>query len=444
VDVFQNQTTLHPLGLLAVAILGVAVLLLPRRYAMVPMLVMACFISPAQRIVVLSLDFSLFRLLILFGWARILLFGVEAGFRWKPIDSVMTAWVLCGLAMATLREGTAAELTYRLGLAFDAAGTYFLVRLLLRDLGDVLVLARAAALLSLPVAATFVLEHLTGRNMFAIFGGVAEWTEVRDGRVRCRGPFAHPIYAGCFWATWLPLILALWRDRREARWLAPAGLAAVAVITYTSASSTPVLAVVLAVVALAAYPWRRHTRALRWSVAGGLVVLHFAMNAPVWHLISRVDVLAGSTGWYRYRLIDGFIRNVDQWWLAGTRAYDSLWGPTYKAVTNQYVLEGVEGGLLTLTLFVAMIVLGFRAAGRLVRSRDADGPGRLMAWALGAAFLVHAIDFLAVSYFGQVLIAWYLALGILARLDPGPVPVPAPRPAAVRTPPRVLARPTTS
>jgi len=417
-----------------VALLGLAMLLVPRRYAAVPMLLMACFISPAQRVVIFSLDFNLLRLMILFGWARILLLGETAGFRWRWIDTALILWTCSGLAAAWLREGAFGAVVYRLGLAYDAIGMYLLFRLLIRSLADVEAIVRCACVIAIPVAAVFVLEHLTGRNVFAVFGGVSPITEIRDGRVRCRGPFPHPIYAGCFWAALMPLMAALWFRPGSARWLAPVGITCAIVVVITTASSTPLLAVIAAVAATAAFPFRRYLSLARWGTVIGLVVLHNVMQAPVWHLISRVDVVSGSTGWYRYRLIDGFIRGFDQWWFTGTRAYGELWGPSYKAVTNHFILEGVEGGLLTLALFATMIVLAFRGVGRLRRAiAPSDRYRQILVWAVGATLFVHCMNFLAVSYFGQVILAWYLALAAAGSLTPamGTRPrrrrVPAPR-----------------
>ena len=45
--------------------------------------------------------------------------------------------------------------------------------------------------------------------------------------------------------------------------------------------------------------------------------MHVLMKQPVWHLLSRVDVAGGSTGWHRYHLVDKFIENWREWWLLG-------------------------------------------------------------------------------------------------------------------------------
>ena len=58
---WSNQTTLHPIGLAAVLVLGIVMLSVPRRLAVVPLIVLACFISQRQRIVIMTLDFDLLR-----------------------------------------------------------------------------------------------------------------------------------------------------------------------------------------------------------------------------------------------------------------------------------------------------------------------------------------------------------------------------------------------
>jgi hypothetical protein len=414
---YFNQTQLHPAGLVAVCVLGLAMLFVPRRFALIPMLILACFISSAQRIVVAGLDFDLLRVMVIFGWTRILLFGETKGFRWKHIDTVVAVWALSGMTIAFLRELTFGSFVQGLGLTFDVIGMYFLFRLLIREWADLEILLIACAVITVPVTVTFLVEQQTGRNMFSIFGGVAPVTEVRDGRVRCRGPFSHPIYAGCFWASLLPLFWAMFRHDAAWRWLMLGALLCTGVLIFTTASSTPVLAVLAALFATGMYRFRGFVPLLRWATVGGLVTLHFLMRKPVWHLLARVDVLAGSTGWYRYRLVDGFIRNADVWWLLGSRDYEQIWGPTYYAVTNQYILEGVEGGLLTFVLFIAIVVLAFRGLGACLRA--ATSPARhLMAWCLGSALFVHSTAFFAVSYFGQIQMLWYLTIAAVGSLAP--------------------------
>src|SRR5690606_19445613 len=121
----------------------------------------------------------------------------------------------------------------------DAAGMYLLFRVLIRDMEDICAFAKAIAFISVPVAAAFTVEYVTRYNMFSVFGRVPEITEMRQGKLRCQGAFPHPIIAGCFWATVLPLVIGLWWAKPKYRWLSAVGVICCTWIVFTTASSTP-------------------------------------------------------------------------------------------------------------------------------------------------------------------------------------------------------------
>lgn len=187
-------------------------------------------------------------------------------------------------------------------------------------------------------------------------------------------------------------------------------------IVIMCASATPVTAVALGLVAAAFFPLRKRMAIVRWGILASLVGMHLLMNAPVWHLISRITVVGGSTGWHRYYLIDQAINRVGEWGFIGTKS-TSHWGWGLFDITNQYVLVGVKGGLLTLILYVAVIALSFRAVGRMLTHSAPDRYQTVLTWAIGASLFVHCMNFIAVSYFGQIIVVWYMLLGIIGSLD---------------------------
>lgn len=424
---WANQTIIHPLGFALVVVAGLTMIVVPRRYAIWPMLAIACFVAPAQRVTVAELDFSLLRILVLFGWMRLFAHGELRGFAWRPLDTVLVAWAAVSTAAYTVQIGTLAALTNRLGASFDAVGTYFLVRCLVRSWDDVRHAVRASIVLSVPVLAAFLVEASTGRNLFAFFGGLPEFTVERDGRLRCQGAFSHSIMAGCFWAAAMPLIAAHWWGERRDRPPMLVGLLACGVIVFLTASSTPVMSVIFAILGAALFGLRWRMRQLRWALVITLFGLHMVMNAPVWHLVARINIVSGNTGWHRYHLIDQAINRFDEWWLYGTPT-TAHWGWGLADVTNQFVLEGVRAGFAGLGLFVAAIVIAFRNVGMLWRAVQHDRLRTATAWALGVTLFVHCMNFMAVSYFGQIIVVWYLLLGIignaheLAAASPRPLP----------------------
>jgi hypothetical protein len=416
---YDNATVVHPLGLAALLILTGALLALPRRLAFLPLLLLAALIPAAQRIVIAGLDFTFLRLLIVAGFVRVLARGEHRGLRWTPLDSALVAYTLVeGLVyLARMRSGP--SLTLQLGVTFDVFGMYFLMRMLVRGWQDIDRLALSAILVSIPTAAFFLVEAQTGRNPFSALGGVPVLTVIREGKLRCSGAFGNSILAGCFWASLIPLMVA--RGLRANRPLAGLGVCCALIVVITCASSTPIMGLLFGAVGTALYPLRFELRWVRRGLSALLVFLHIVMKAPVWHLISRIDVVGGSSGYHRYNLIDKFIQNFRDWWLLGTNSTGG-WAWGLHDVANQFVAAGVRGGLAGFVAFIVLLVQAFKQTGLTLRSVRNDRTKTAYAYALGICLLMHIGMFFGVSYWGQIEVVFYAnlaAVGSLAamRLD---------------------------
>ena len=413
---WADQTTLHPVGLAMVLACGLAAIVLPRRYAVWPFILIACFVAPAQRVVVLGLDFNFLRLMVLFGWTRVLARNEWRDMAWTTLDTLLIAWAAVSTVTYTLLMGSSAAFVNRLGISFDAVGMYFVFRWLIQGWQDLDSCVLGLMLAAVAVAIAFLIENQTGRNIFSVFGGVPAITIVREGRLRCQGAFAHSILAGCFWASIMPLIAAQWWARPDRRGLVVAALAACCVIVVCCASSTPVMAVLAGLAGGVAFFVRRYMRLVRWSALLLVVCLHMVMNAPVWHLIARVSAVGGSTGWHRYKVINEAIDHFGEWWLLGTASV-AHWGLWAGDVTNQYVAEGINGGIWRLALFVAVITAAFGSLGVPLAKQRHRRVHIAVVWAAGVALFVHCISFVAVSYFGQIIMTWYLSLAIIGSIS---------------------------
>jgi hypothetical protein len=190
------------------------------------------------------------------------------------------------------------------------------------------------------------------------------------------------------------------------------------IIIFCCASSTPASGVLSGVIGGCMFYFRRQMKIVRWSIVGVLVILHVAMQAPVWHLIARFSAVGGSTGYHRFYLIDQAIRHFSDWAVMGCSGYTVLsWGIFRGDVTNQYILEAVNSGFVTLCLFVYCIVVAFKEVGRLCRCQRPHSYEMKLAWALGVCLFVHCMMFIGVSYFGQSSILWYMLLAVIGSLS---------------------------
>jgi hypothetical protein len=162
-----------------------------------------------------------------------------------------------------------------------------------------------------------------------------------------------------------------------------------------------------------------------WATLVAVVSLHLIMKAPVWALMGRVSGLTGGTGWYRSELITQAINHIGEWWFWGTD-YTAHWmpfvlpeNPNMVDITSQYIAEGVNGGLLTMLLFIGMIALCFRQLGRRLRvlySEDAGADAKAT-WCIGVALFAHALSFVSVAYFDQLVVFWYFLLACVSSLS---------------------------
>lgn len=421
-----NETNIAPLGFAAIILLGIAMLILPRRHAVIPMLIISCFIPVGQRIAVFSLDFTLLRIMILFGWTRILMRRETTGLRWISLDTAVVLWVISSMLAYLFFYGTMQAFIIKLGYSFDVFGGYFLFRILINDWEDFYRVLRGFIIISIPVAIFFAIEHRTGRNLFGTLGGVPEITFVRDGRLRCQGAFVHPIAAGCFWATLLPMIGALWFYGGKKRMLAATGITTSFLIVVFCASSTPVVGVMAGFGAISLFPFRHLMKLIRWGALACLVGLHFIMEAPVWALIARASMVGGSTGYHRYLLVDSTINHFEEWWLCGTNTYPN-WGHATFDLANQYVHEAVRGGLMTFILFLIVLGIAFKRVGPLLRPAPRDPNRPFLGWSLGSSLFAHCVCFIGLHYSYQTLMNWLLVVAAIGSLSL--VQAPAARPA---------------
>jgi hypothetical protein len=412
-----EQSTLNTLGLIFIVTMCFFILILPRRYAIAPLIVITCYMTLGEDVLVNGFHFTMFRILALVGWVRILSRGEIRNFKINPIDKLFVCWVIANATCDVILWGTYAEFVNRLGFAYNALGLYFMFRILIRDLDDIKRTYRIVAVLIIPLGFFMLAEKITGHNAFAVFGGVDAITRVREGSLRCQGPFAHPILAGSFGATLCPLLFALWWQGARNRVIAVLGILSAITITVTSASSGPAFALMFGILALIMWNWRQHLRKLRWAIAITLIGLQMVMKAPVWFLLGRVSLFSGSTGFHRAYIIDHFIGHFSEWWLVGVKD-TAHWGALMADVTNEYVFQGITGGLLTLVLFIWIIVRCFRGVGLTVRGmKDAPFADQISVWVLGAALLTHAVNYISIDYFDQNVVNWYMLLAMISTVS---------------------------
>ncbi|MCS7017291.1 MAG: hypothetical protein NZM42_14390, partial [Gemmatales bacterium] len=292
---------MNALGTIFVIVNSLALLALPRRWAALPLLVGACYMTLGQGVEIGPFSFTIIRILALVGFVRVLVRGERPAGGLNGMDRLMLVWSVWALVSSAFHNEPQNVLVNRLGLVYNTLGIYFLLRCFCQGMDDVVQLVKLTAVVLVPVALEMVNEQITGRNLFSIFGGVSEEVAVRNDRLRSQGSFAHAILAGTVGAVCVPLMAGLWR---KGAWLPKAGMLACLAMVFTSASSGPLGSLLLGSLALLLWRWRHWTRQMRIAAVIGYVLLDLVMKAPAYYLIARIDLAGGSTGWHRAALIE--------------------------------------------------------------------------------------------------------------------------------------------
>jgi hypothetical protein len=403
----------NPLAATFISVSALALLVLPRRWAPLPLIVGTCYMTMGQGLEVGPFSFTAVRLLVGAGAIRVVLRGERLAGKLNALDWLMIAWSTWAIANSPFHTEEGA-LTFRLGLVYNQAGIYFLLRIFCQTLDDVVRLCRATAFLLVPVAVEMAYEHAAFHNLFSIFGGVPDVPQLREGKIRAFGPFSHPILAGTVGAVTLPLMAGLWREYRTT---ALVGIGVCLFIVMASASSGPFMSAMAAIAGLCMWPYRMSMQRVRRMAVAGYILVDLIMTAPAYYLIARVDVFGGSTGFHRARLIESGLEHLGEWWLTGTdftrhwMPTGVSWSPNHTDITNHYLYMGVLGGLPLMFLFIFVMVRGFSFVGKCVRMAGEESPAKaFFPWALGASLFAHAATEISVSYFDQSFVFLFLSL----------------------------------
>jgi hypothetical protein len=412
------------IGLCSTLFLALLTIILPRRLAFLPILISVCFLTYGQVSVVMGFNFTILRVLVFVGWVRILIRREIRKINVNEIDNAIIYWLIFCLIANTIREQTSIALVNRLGFIYNGFGLYFFFRMLIMDISDIERVIKVLVLLSVPLSLALLIEKMTFMNVFSILGGVPEFAWVRDETVRAQGPFGHAILAGTFGAVLMPLSISLRYGINVHKKYGLTGMLTATIIMLCAASGVPIFSYFCGVVGMMLWRFRAKMRVIRWSILLLIIFLHMIMKAPVWYLLSRASDVTGGTGWHRAYLIDQAIAYFEEWWLLGT-GYTRHWmpyglaaDPNHSDITNQFILQGIDGGVLSMLLFISIIVFCFKRVGNADKHmEDHFVDKKMVTWSLGASLLVMVVSFFGVAYYDQMIVVCYLLCAMIACIS---------------------------
>jgi hypothetical protein len=403
------DTIIHPLVAVYLLIAIVLIFILPRWKAIVPFLLVFFTIPVGQVVVLGGFHFTALRILILAGLARMASSrksssGGKFPGGFNVVDWVVVLWSVSAVIAFCLQWMETQALIKGLGDLVDTLGGYLVVRFLIPDGEAIRRTVKVLAAICVIQGVCMINEKISHINVFGLLGGIPLAVAVRDGHIRSSGTLGY-LYAGAFAAVLIPLFLWLWTEGKS-RMAACAGLAGATAMVITSYSSTSYLALGGSLLGLAFWPLRKWMRLVRWGLVIIIVGLHMVMKAPVWALIARIDLTGSSSSDQRYQLVDMTIRHFSDWWLLGTRDYNT-WGWGAWDLCNQFVAVALTGGLLTLIFYIAIFSRSFRAIGTARKQVNGDRGQEWLLWCLGSALFATVVAHFGINYMAQLIMGFF-------------------------------------
>jgi hypothetical protein len=371
-----------------------------------------------------TIDFTVRRIVILAILAKLFLqTDLPGRFRFVWLDKLIivffTAQILAG---ATTAQSLGAFLENRAGAIFDMVLPYFAVRLIVINKDRYLTLLKGILFSVAPLAIFGFYQCLTGRNPLVFIPG-QRYSEppMRLGFYRAALTFSHSIMFGLYFAMLGPICAGLWYSIRKNRWPYTIALGLMALGVFSSMSSGPILATILAMVFIAFYRFRQY-----WKIVVAVVIL---MCGSIEIISNRhfYDVLGGftldpTTSWYRSKLIDValFQGGMSGHWLTGFGEVDPGWAPKidgrdHTDIVNQYILVLSCYGLMGLIPFIAVIIVALNAIIKAFQMSVSEGD-RWLIWCLAGALFGLLVSLFTVSLFGPPTSILYILFGFCGAM----------------------------
>lgn len=415
---------MNAIGVLILLVLIPVVLTSSNRGALIGMFAGVLFLTQAEQISIGGFNMFAIRFLELAGIVRVLVRKEFSFSKINGIDRTILFLYIYTTFVFLLRSSDSQG--YQIGLTVDAFLCYFTFRGLVRNVKDVNWFLRAFLFLLAPYVILVLIESRTSQNPFIPIGGIAateEW--FREGRIRCFGTFAHPSLLGTLGGSFIPIYIGQLFTKR--RTLAFVGVVMCLAIIYAANSGGPITCLFVGIVGWLLWPLRTKMQWVRRGLLATIVLLGLVMKAPIWYLLSKLSDLTGGDGYHRSYLMDIAFRNLGKWWLIGMPIQNTInWFPYRNGstgaadITNAYVWFGLQGGLLSVIVFVLLLTRAFKGIGNTLGSLrsnpDTDDSSKYLYWGLGVMLAVHIINWFGITYYDQTFVVWYMQLAVISTL----------------------------
>lgn len=378
------------------------------------------------RILIGPVAFSIPRLAALFLLLRLIAKGKHRKIRKNSID-ILVVVIWLWIIFATVIEGSAiSHTTQMIGWGLDTVLMYFIARMSFQDESDLKAFCGWLALTAIIMCILGVIESTTSYSPYMGLTQFREWhwidkaNSYRLGMLRAKASTSVHIYFGMFM---MMIAGMLWSIRKYVDYNLRYKIILVSafVAALTSMSSGPWLACAFIIIFSVFEKRTKYIKPILISFVIFAVFLEISSNRHFYNLIDYLALNSG-TAWYRTRLLEIAVNNLNEYWLFGVGSNmphhwaQQLDGRLHIDIVNHFLMIGLYGGLPAMFMYIAIHVKTFKRA-IFIRRTHADEKQKSLLFGLLATILALDISSMSVSLFGPPLLLSYILIGITVALS---------------------------
>jgi len=367
-----------------------------------------------------TIDITLCRIVILAIYVNLFLrrdFSNQFKFIW--LDKLLIIYFLCQLAAGATNSPIGRLVENRAGAVLDLLLPYFAVRMIIRNKEQYLALLKGILIVAAPLAIVGFYQCWTGDNPvgflreYHVSGPKFRPPLSRLGFFRADVTFPMSIMFGLFFAMLGPPCAGLLGQPTAKKMLLCAGITLMGIGAFSSMSSGPWLAALVAILFIAFYPCRKYSKEALVVIVLMCLIVEIVSNRHFY------DVLGGFTinptsAWYRTRIFEValFEGGMSGHWMTGYGFADPGWqiGGQGLDMVNHYIFILSRFGLAGLLPYLLIVVAALKRLWEAYKLGTSNSD-RWLIWCLASALLGILVAMNSVSLFGQPSIIFYIMLG---------------------------------
>lgn len=403
--------------LILITCLCIAIILVKKEHAIVPLIMAMCFLPSDISINIGPFHLYGVRIIAIIGFIKTLVAPKDQGFCWNKIDKLFISYNLLGSFIYIVASvNTLGAILFKSGVFVDSVLLYYVLRHSINSKKDVQLIIKTFCYCVIVLLPFAMFEFFSAQNLFAFLGRSA--IAIRNGEIRATTTFSHAILFGSFAAALVPMFWGGYKAQKST--LTLFAIYCCLFFVVACSSSSPIVALAGGVCLLCFFRWKQYSSLLAKFVLFTAIFIHVASESSLWHFIYiRISVKASSTGLHRYLLTEAAVKEFWNWWLLGYGDVGPQWHLKYwpqsnalaTDVTNHFLLEGVRGGFVTMILFIYLCYLVVKSLGALSMSRH-EIADQWLWWGFTVMMITHCLTFLSVAYFGQITMLLYLTIAV--------------------------------